>query len=323
MLDHKFWGDRVKFIYGARLETYRQRLTSARAGEPVSVDVTWQDLLPSATAIINATDKLVIRANASQTVSRPEFRELAPLAFYEVNYNVIAVGNDTLKRTRITNLDLKGEYYFDNGAMVAINPFFKYFRDPIETEIRKQSFSLLNYLNTKEATNMGIELEARLPLSFVDTLFGTSQGRHFSLFGNYAYIFSRVNLETGSGSVPLAARPLQGQSPYLINAGLQYQNEDLGLDVQLSYNHIGRRIVFTNAAENGQVWENPRDLLDLSVSQKLYKGLTGRFVMGDILAQPLIWYQDLNLSGGLDDTDLRQFQFQNGRTFSVSLNYSF
>lgn len=323
MADISLFQNTLQIIGGVRYESFRQTLKSATAGRPVEVDRTWVDWLPSVNVKANITDKLLGRFSFSQTVSRPEFREMAPLAFFEVNYNVIAVGNSLLERTRINNWDVKLEYYLDGGSMVGINPFLKYFSAPIETQIiRATAFPQLNYFNTKEATNYGLELEARLAMA--DFVGEDDFLRNFTLMGNYAYIASSVNLQVeGGGGVPLARRPLQGQSPYLINGVLQYQNEKIGLDVQLSYNRIGRRIIFTGQEFRAQVWERERDILDLSISQKLYKGLQARLVLGDILAQPLVWYQDLNTNGRLDDEDLRQFQFTQGRTTALSVNYTF
>lgn len=325
MFDHKWFSNKLHVIWGARYETFNQKLNSASLGQKIKVDTTWRDLLPSANIVYNLTDKLVLRGSFSQTLSRPEFREFAPLAFYEINYNLIVVGNPTLERTRINNWDFKAEYYFDNGSLISVNPFIKYFSKPVEFFITENSGGKqLSYFNTKEANNYGIELEARVKLDFAEQLLGTKALNDVTLFGNYAYINSKVNLEVlpGSSSI-LVDRPLQGQSPYLINFGLQYNNEDLGLDAQLTYNKIGRRIVITSNAAAGLIWENPRDVLDLSISKSLYKHLQFRFIMGDILAQDLIMYQDRNLNGNLDDLDLKTYVFRNGRTMSLSLAYTF
>jgi len=207
--------------------------------------------------------------------------------------------------------------------MVSVNTFLKYFSGPIETFIsRATAFPQLNYGNVREATNSGFEVEGRFAL--IDLVGEDDPLRHFTLFGNYAYINSEVNLTVeGGGGAPVEKRPLQGQSPYLINGGIQYQNEKLGLDVQLSYNRMGRRIIFAGQSLEAQVWERERDLIDLSISQRLYKGLQARLVLGDILAQPLVWYQDLNLDGDIDNLDLRQYQFVQGRTSALSVTYTF
>lgn len=325
MLDHKWFNNRLNIIWGARYEGYRQQLTSASLGQKVKVDTTWGDLLPSVNFKYNITEDFVVRGAFSQTVSRPEFREFAPLAFYELNYNLVVIGNPALNRTKINNWDLKLEYYLQDGSMFSVNPFIKYFNNPVEFFIYDNAGGKqLSYFNTKEANNTGIEFEARLKFEFADKLLGTNWLKDLTVFGNYAYIDSKVNLEVLPGTAQLLKeRPLQGQSPYLINLGLQYSNEDLGLDAQVTYNKFGRRIVITANAANALIWENPRDIIDLSISKTIYKKLSARFILGDLLAQDLILYQDRNLSGNLDDQDIKSFTFRNGRTLTLGINYTF
>jgi dipeptidyl aminopeptidase/acylaminoacyl peptidase len=142
------------------------------------------------------------------------------------------------------------------------------------------------------------------------------------LYGNYSLISSTVKIDTVTGSIK--DRPLQGQSPYVFNAGLVYQDADKGWDAAFTINRVGRRIAYIGNEEKQIIWENPRTIIDLSISKIIAKKLTIRFVAGDILAQDLVFYQDLNTNKKYDKGgDVTAFRFQNGFTTTLSINYKF
>ncbi len=309
----------ARFIGGVRGETFNQKLNSETEGREVRVNTTKFDLLPSGSLIFNINEKLNLRVNGSQTVSRPEFREFAPLAFYEINLNSIVVGNDSLVRTKISNFDAKFEWYPSDGETFSINPFYKRFTNTVEQFVAAVvPFRSIGYINANQANNFGVEFEARLSLArFSEKL------APLTIFGNYAIINSSVkNDDSTKGQ--FSNRPLSGQSPYVINAGIQYTNTEKAFDMLLSVNRIGRRIQILATSERNFIWEQSRTVLDFSVTKTFFKKLQVRFTAGDLLAQDLTWYEDLNLNGKFDEgSDAKTFNFRYGRTFSFSVNYNF
>ncbi|MES2690447.1 MAG: hypothetical protein V4658_08595, partial [Bacteroidota bacterium] len=102
-----------------------------------------------------------------------------------------------------------------------------------------------------------------------------------------------------------AKRPLQGQSNYLLNLGLNYTDPKTQIGINLLYNKIGRRI-FTVQDVSGalpNVWENPRDVIDLSISKRFFKKLDVKLTFSDLLAQDLVFYQDNNKNGAFDNDE--------------------
>jgi hypothetical protein len=95
-------------------------------------------------------------------------------------------------------------------------------------------------------------------------------------------------------------RPLQGQSPYILNGGLQYLDNTKNWGVSLSYNLIGRRIVIVGGTTEPNIWENPRHVLDLQLSKTFKQKLELKLNVRDLLAQNQIRYQDINNNGKLD-----------------------
>lgn len=321
MMDNKII-NRVRLIWGARYEVFNQKLNSEAQGRKVEVNKTIGDLLPSANLIIELTEKQNLRVGYARTLSRPEFREFAPLAFYEPMYNAIITGNDSLSRAVIDNIDVKWEFYPTAAQTISINPFYKRFDNPVEMVIvPNPSFRSYSYQNAYSAINYGIELEFRIQLAEIDKILKTNLLKNFTLFSNLAFINSEVKLRNAGSGV--SKRPLQGQSPYVFNIGLNYANPKW-FDVALNYNRVGRRIAFVGNEDQQIIWENPRSVMDLSISRTFFKKLQAKITIGDIFAQDLIFYQDMNKNGQYDEgKDIDSYHYQNGRTTSVSLSYTF
>lgn len=322
MLNQKL--SNLRLIYGARVENFNQQVNSFdNSGAPVKVNNTVLDFLPSVNAIYEITSKQNLRLGYAKTVSRPEFREFAPLAFFEVNYNGVVTGNPNLVRATIDNFDLKWEMFPSAGQTFSVNPFYKRFTNPVELIANPALDGALQftYGNAAAAYNYGVELEARVTLS---TFTKNKNGilNRFTVYSNYSYIQSEVNVGSLGGAV--TDRPLQGQSPYVFNAGVNYSNPKKFFDITLNANRVGRRIAFVGTQDNFTIWENPRTILDASVSKTFKKKLIAKLTMGDILAQNLVFYQDLNKNGSYDEgKDIATFNYRYGFTTSFSLTYNF
>ncbi|MFN5544375.1 MAG: TonB-dependent receptor domain-containing protein [Bacteroidota bacterium] len=304
MLDQRFFS-RFRAAYGVRIESYNQQMNSlGSAGEPVNVDTTFIDLLPSANLTYELTEKINLRLSGSRTLARPEFRELAPFAFYDFNINSMVVGNPNLNRTRIQNYDFRFEYYMGESQLISASLFYKKFENAIEQVYEfTGSDATLGYVSDAKAQNSGIELELRKNFAFIDSWLGSNFARNFAVNINYAYILSEVILDESISQSQFGNRPLQGQSPYILNASLQYFNPKTNLSAAFFINRIGRRIAFVRE-KNGLVpdlWENPRTVLDFSISKLFYKHFEVKFTLSDLLAQDLVFYQDNNNNGKWDE----------------------
>jgi outer membrane receptor protein involved in Fe transport len=243
--------------------------------------------------------------------------------FFEVNYNGVVTGNPNLVRATIDNFDLKWEMFPSAGQTFSVNPFYKRFTNPVELIANPALDGALQftYGNAAAAYNYGVELEARVTLS---TFTKNKNGilNRFTVYSNYSYIQSEVNVGSLGGAV--TDRPLQGQSPYVFNAGVNYSNPKKFFDITLNANRVGRRIAFVGTQDNFTIWENPRTILDASVSKTFKKKLIAKLTMGDILAQNLVFYQDLNKNGSYDEgKDIATFNYRYGFSTSFSLTYNF
>lgn len=277
LLDNKF-SDRLKMVWGVRVEKYRQQLT-AKNKEKIDNDNT--DILPSVLLTYSVNRKTNLRLSGSGSVNRPEFRELATYAVYDYDNYFSIAGNKDLVRSQNTNGDLRFEYFPEAGEILSGSVFYKYFKDPIE-QVNKNNDNL-GFENADNAYVYGAEIEVRKKLDFT----GSEFLRHLTVYTNAAYI---------KGGVRFAGRdlnsPMQGQSPYLVNAGLTYMPDKEDWSVNVLYNRIGPRMRFRGY--NGvalSIFENPRDVLDAQVSKKLFSGrLEVKLTVSDILAQAFVWY---------------------------------
>jgi len=301
MLDSRFF-DKLRFIYGVRAESYYQEIRILdNFNEIQKIDTTYLDFLPSINAVYSITDKINVRAAYYRTLSRPEFRELAPFNFYDFITDFSVSGEPKLIRSLIDNYDLRFEYFPGAGQIVSVSGFYKEIQNPIEQVSNTASaIRSLLYTNAKKATNIGLELEYRFKLS---TLFKNDSIKFLSnttLYTNFAYIQSKVDVGTALIASESEIRPLQGQSPYILNAGIQYLDNEKGWGVSASYNVVGRRIFIVGSSDEPTYWENPRHVLDFQIVKTFKEKLELKFNVRDVLAQNLIFYQDLNKNGKLD-----------------------
>jgi outer membrane receptor protein involved in Fe transport len=332
-LDSRF-SDKLRFIYGLRAEYYMQTInTNNPSFEKVTKDTAVIDLLPSINAVWSVTERANIRAAYYRTVNRPEFRELAPFNFYDFVTDFTTSGNDSLKRATINNYDLRFEYYPKRpGQILSVSAFYKDLTNAIEQIAGNGQIRSINFVNVAKATNMGLELEYRVLLA---TIFKNDSSRFLNgttLFTNFSYIKSNVDV---SKLNDVEARPLQGQSPIIINAGVQYLDSKYDFGVSVSYNYVGKRIFIVGNEDEPNIWENPRHVLDLQLSKTIKERLELKLNVRDALAQNLIFYQDINKNGKFDKsslTDNKEFQHAstsdnvriNNRlapTISISVSY--
>jgi len=290
--------EKLRFIYGARVESYRQRLSVTLFGEEKITDTTVVDILPSINAVYSVTEKTNIRLSFYQTVSRPEFRELAAFNFLDFNTTFNISGNPSLTRAKIDNYDARFEWYPGAGQVISVSGFYKKITNAVEQAVDASAqIKALTFVNVALVENIGVELEYRFKLS---TLFNNDSSKFLSkttLFSNFAYIKSEVDV---SKIIDAEPRPLQGQSPYIINAGIQYLDNDKDWGISLSYNVIGRRIVIVGSTAEPSYWETPRHVLDFQLAKTFKEKFEVKFNVRDIFAQNQIWYQDINKNGKLD-----------------------
>ena len=260
------------------------------------------DFFPSLNTTYKLNDQHQIRLSYGRSINRPEFREVSSSVYYDFDLASNVQGNTELKNCYVDNLDIRYEWYPSRGELISLAVFYKHFDSPIEWTytVAGGTDLIYSYKNAKSANNYGIELDIRKNLDFIGL-------RNFSWSFNGALIKSKVQFEKGAQE---ENRPMQGQSPYLINTGLFYKNEPLKMDIALLYNRIGKRIIGVGRSEgssgddsNARVphsYEMPRNTIDLSFAKKFGSHLELKLNIRDLLAEKIYYKQfaDVTYSDG-------------------------
>ncbi len=304
-------GMRTRFIGGARVESSLQQLNSYDSqDQPVNPTIDVTDVLPSINLVLSPSDAMNVRLSATQTLARPSLREFAPFSFYNFQIQAVTTGNPNLTRALIQNYDARWEYFPNPGEVISVSGFYKSFKNAIEETILPSTSEVIySFQNASGmAQNYGVEVEIRKQLGFISPSLTP-----FTFSINAAVINSEIEVTQGN---VVDKRQMWGQSPYTVNIGLFYTNFATGSTINLGYNTYGRRIIKVGQRgayqfSDPHVYEMPRQVLDLSLTQSIGSSLEMKFAVRDILNQPLYWEQ-----GGVNvQSNIR------GRTYSFGIGY--
>lgn len=287
------WHPRVRTLVGARVEASAQRVVTAEPfaaeeTEPVVAQLDNLDVLPAATLTFglgkDQPDSLQLRAGYGRTVSRPELREMSEAAFYDYRTHRLLIGNPDLVRATIENVDARLEWYPADGESVSVGGFFKYLDHPIESVVAVSavSGSVGTFANATSAIVVGGELDVRKGMTFLP---GAAQ--YLYVAANTAIIHSEVDLSESGGDQTSESRPLQGQSPWVVNAQLGWDHDPTGTSVSLLYNVFGPRITEVGSSGIPDTWEEPVHRLDLLATQELGKSFKVRLKATNLLDWPV------------------------------------
>jgi len=262
----------------------------------------------------NISESSLVRIAYASTINRPEFREVAPLVYYDFTEKNTVTGNPNLKDATIQNLDLRFENYPSPTETFSIAAFYKHFSNPIEM-ISLGTGSSFSFDNALGATNYGLELEIKKSL---EKLIGL---RNFVMSLNASYIYSQVQF---ANVLTERSRPLQGQSPVVVNLGLFYQNDKSGWSSSLLYNVMGKRILIAAQLNQGNVdipdkYEMPRHVIDFSINKRIGKRWELKCGIKDLLAQNFVTQQtfDYVKDGVSKSVILTNKVYNLGRTVSI------
>lgn len=316
--------DKFKVTLGTRVEYNQQKLNSADDKGPVRVNNPITSYLPFVNLSYNFSPKSLVRLAYSKTVNRPVFRELAPFNYYDFDRNANTYGYDSLKIADIHNVDLRWEKYPSAAENISFGVFYKHFINPIESRLQQGSNIIYTFINAETATSFGAELDFRKSLDgltksdFVDKL---------NVVFNAAVIKSFVTLPARASNQD-RERAMQGQSPYVINAGLLYNDSDKGLQVNIAYNVFGKRIFAigdfnqqSGIALNPTQYEMPRNQIDLTISKDFGKKFNAKLGIQDILNEKYQLIQDTNSDKQITSFDDPIQTYRPGQYITFGVTY--
>ncbi len=305
---------KLQAIVGARVETYDLTMDSrSRFGADSTVaSVNQTDVAPALNLVYSLRNDLKIRAAASQTLDRPEFRELAPFQFTEATSLRQLQGNPQLIPATIRGVDLRFDWFFGPGELFSGGVFYKEMDNPIEQVFVAAASSAYSFQNAETAQLFGAEVDLQFGLDrFAERL------SNFSVQGNFAWIESEVTVSRSGIFQPTnLKRPLEGQAPYVLNLGLNYDTWN-GIEAGLFYNRFGKRLNAAGGSGLPDIYEQPRNALDATLAFPLPNGVDVKLKATNLLDAKYLFEQSAN---GITQI---QRTYTVGRTFSVGFSWEF
>ncbi len=301
--------DRLRFNGGARVEDFKQAVDTFDLfrGTAVNARQDSKDVLPAFSATFINNDHQ-FRLAYSETLSRPDFRELSPAAFTDPITGREVIGNPELLITSITNYDFRWEWYFGFNDYVSIGLFYKEFENPIESIIQGGATGIQTFTNAASGENQGIEWEAYKSLDFLGGI-----GEDFYLQANLSFIDSAVEIsEENAGIVTNLSRPLQGQSDWLFNFQAGYE-PFTGTTATLLYHYFGERITEVGIEGAPDLYEQPFGELNFNFIRELNENWKIQAKGRNLLDE-----RSEVTQGGLIST-----AYNRGRQFSFQVDYTF
>ena len=299
---------RSRLVAGVRVERFDQEvITHDPFGlfeERIAANLKNTDVFPGVNFVYSLRPNTNLRFGYSQTVNRPEFRELAAFEFTDVVGNRAIQGNPELKRSLIQNFDVRLEAFTGGRGVLAGSVFFKRFADPIERVISSGAQPLQTFENAERARNLGVELEA-----------GRQFSRNVYASLNYTFVDSTITLTDEAINVQTSrVRPLAGQSKNLFNAIGEVSLG--GFQGRVLYNFFGDRITDVGAFGAPDIVEQGRGSVDVVLQQRL-RGVALRLALENLTDERFLFTQ------GVDALQEEQRRFKLGRVITFSLGYSF
>ena len=274
--------EKLKAVLGLRTEMFKLYYTGVDQSQLElnnALILDEFDLFPSANLIYALNEQTNLRASYSRTTARPSFKEASNIQIFDPISNRLFIGNgfgndfyDAIRPTYVNNFDLRYEIFREEGQMIALSGFFKDFKDPIENVFFPGAPDQLTVANLGNAKVYGVELEFRQNFGFF-----TDGLRNLKLNANVSFIESKLemsdiefnlrDLAARDGETIDRKRDLQGQSPYLINVGFDYSNDEIGLQTGLFYNIQGKSLEVVGTGIVPDVYTQPFNSLNFTLNK--------------------------------------------------------
>lgn len=317
------WSNKIELNGGVRVETQNLSLTNPYLTKAIAKQ-NELFVLPTINLKYSPKEKQFVRVSYYQSINRPEYREIAPFAFYNFEKNAEIKGNPSLTTASLNHADVRYEFYPTNIELISVGAFYKQISNPIEMSLDvTQPFTTFTYQNQKSAQIYGIELEIRKSLGFIHS---SKFFHNLSTYSNLTLSKSKVQFFEGSHSKQ--NRALQGQAPLVANIGLQYENENRTFSANVQLNYVSDRIGLVGidpkyGETRTDIFEKGRTVIDFQVFKKFGKfGL--RIGASDVLRQNQVYYQDADHNNKYNDTQDRVlFLYRLGWQGNASLSYQF
>ena len=339
-------GKFIDMVSGVRYENTQINVRSAKASLPEG-NIAVNDVLPSAGLTFNLINgksykskrdsnevnkvDMKVRTSYNRTVARPNFREIAPYASEDFIRQTTLLGNLDLMPSDINNFDVRWELYPRTNEIVSVSGFYKEFINPIGLFTNPSAGNAeFQWKNLEYSTVYGGEVELKKRLDFI-----AKPLKNFTVAFNYTLVKSispipEVELEKirGTDKYRPDTRPLTGQSPYLFNSTFEYNNDSLGMNINLTFNQFGDRLVIYSSDGRPDIYEKARPMLNLNFSKEINNRFKIKASVRNILDPSFIQaYEYKNTSNSvyekMDNQEANFSSYKIGRRIGFGMSYVF
>ena len=288
--------------------------------------------LPSGTITWEATPELQLRLSASQTIARPQFRELVEQVYFDPESNREFVGNPLLDDSELLNFEARGEYYFGGPDKVSVAGFYKRIDNPIENTLQSASGVVrTGFANAPEAVLYGAEFDFVYGIDLYDlggSFFETKQ-----ILVQFNYTYTQSEIQVGADDVaPIVGAPNQlasllfddgaplvGQSDHIANFSIGLEDTEKTQQASILVNYASERVTL-RGGPLPDVVEDPGFTVDFVARTELgaiSEGLELSFQVRNIFGRDNFEFQES------DTGRLEINTFDVGTSFSVGLKAAF
>ncbi|WP_287979764.1 TonB-dependent receptor [Sphingomonas sp.] len=256
--------DGLRAVIGVRYETGDERVTPIKS---TTTRLKNDYFLPAATLTWNFAKDQQLRASFAKTISRPQFRELAPQQFRDPDSDRLFFGNPNLRDSELYNLEARYEWFFGRDQRFTAAGFYKRIDNPIEqvgfyTGADDRLQTGFTYL--PKATLYGGEVEVQKYFKLGDVFGGDFFATRRALFiANYTYTKSKITADNSCvpdvspGAQPVNGcaagfgrafklfrdgAPLTGQSDHLVNVQVGLEDTASLSQITLLFNYASDRV---------------------------------------------------------------------------------
>jgi hypothetical protein len=327
---------KLKAIYGARVEKANMFYTGVdTGGNTFNNDQTLDEInvLPSVNLVFGLKETMNLRGSFGQTIARPSFKEKSAAQIYDPITKRFFNGNLDLQQTLINNYDLRWENFSKNGDMIALSSFYKQFSGPIELVTFDVATNNVRPRNSGTGKVYGAELEIRKTLGFISpALSSLSAGTNVTLANSEIDLKSVFVNESGltefesrqnnarESEIVASTRAMGGQSPYLINAYLNYTDSRGFMNANLSYNVQGQTLSIIGVGAVPDIYTAPFNSLNFNVYRDFGPDKKQRITMG---VNNILMAERKDLYRGYAGAESVYSIFKPGRTFSLAYSLTF
>ncbi len=250
---------------GVRYETAKQQVTTNFQGSGTSLNNNY--FLPAVTLTWNFAPDMQLRVHGSETIARPQFRELAPQFYQDFESDRLFFGNPALVDSKLLNFEARYEWFFGRDERFTAAGFFKRIKNPIEQvsafpTVDSRITTGFSYVPSATLWGGEVELQKYFPLDFIGGRF--FETRRVVLIGNYTFTKSKIKADStpvpditaGPGGVTLRpanlqfrnGAPLTGQSDHLVNIQIGIEDTESTSQATLLFSYASERVTARGAS---------------------------------------------------------------------------